>query len=338
MTQDERIEVINKISRTLSILMCDMKLHQSMNIYALNIHAEDFYCNVFNFLYQGKDFNNANSASSNEAYIDLVDHKSKHMIQVTTSTGKDKIDNSLKILESYNPHYKQYEFDIFFLLDKPKNLQRATIESYKNKYGIEDIRDHLKDHTDLLNDIKILKDGRLRAIYEEFFKDISEKYTDEMTLQIVFDLLVKDSNSKNVDYSVDFNNVGLEKKIGINNLNRRVSNQLLMGSEASLPVYEHIEGAVLTELRVLIVDGLYTNIIKQSLSKVGAAPRELARKKTDELHHLASKDYKLDFSAILGELCHKIEDETYKVSYQETSMAWVIIAYFFEECDIGMKQ
>lgn len=90
MTQDERIEIINKISRTLSILMCDMKLQQSMNIYALNIHAEDFYCNVFNFLYLGKNFNNANSASSNEAYIDLVDHKSKHMIQVTTSTGKEK--------------------------------------------------------------------------------------------------------------------------------------------------------------------------------------------------------------------------------------------------------
>lgn len=64
----------------------------------------------------------------------------------------------------------------------------------------------------MLNDIKNLKDDRLRVIYEEFFKDISEKYTDEMTLQIVFDLLVKDSNSKNVDYSVDFNNVGLEKK------------------------------------------------------------------------------------------------------------------------------
>jgi hypothetical protein len=91
-------------------------------------------------------------------------------------------------------------------------------------------------------------------------------------------------------------------------------------------------------LRILIVDGLYTNIIKQSLSKAGAAPRELAGQRPDELHHLASKHYKLDFSAILGELCHKIEDETYKVSYQETSMAWVIIAYFFEECDIGMKQ
>ncbi|MFT4805758.1 MAG: hypothetical protein ACI9YE_002984, partial [Psychroserpens sp.] len=48
MTFDERTETITKISRTLSILMCDMKLHQSMNNLSININAEDFFCNVFN--------------------------------------------------------------------------------------------------------------------------------------------------------------------------------------------------------------------------------------------------------------------------------------------------
>lgn len=337
MTLDEREEIIKKISRTLSIMMCDMKLHQSMNIYALNIYSEDFYCNLFNFLEPGKLFKNANSASSNEAYIDLVDHTSKHLIQVTTSTSKDKIDNSLKILESTNRQYHQYEFDIYYLLDKPKNLAAKTIKCYKDEFGIEDIRDHLKDFTDLLNDIKNLPDSRLEAIYRDFFRGINEKYTDEIALQIVFESLVKEKKNTKIDYGENFNNIDLEKKIRLNSLNLRVSSELHRGSEASLPIYETVDEAILTELRELIVDGFYTKIIKQALSDAGASPKELAKKTVEELHTLVSQKYSLNISDVLGKLCHRIEDETYEANYKETSMAWVIIAYFFEECDIGVK-
>ena len=140
MTLDERTEIIKKISRTLSIMMCDMKLHQSMNIFSIHINAEAFFCNVFHFLYQGKNFKNANSAGDNEAYIDLKDDISKHVIQITVTTSKDKIDNSLKILKKQN--YLQYEFEIYYLLEKPKGLRETTIKQYKTEYGIEDIRDH----------------------------------------------------------------------------------------------------------------------------------------------------------------------------------------------------
>lgn len=337
MILDEREMILKKISRTLSIMMCDIKLHQSMNMFSININAEDFFCNVFNFLYPGKNFRNANSAKSNEAYIDLIDDHSKHLIQITTSTNKVKIDNSLKVFEQSNKNYNQYEFEIYYLLEKPSGLKEKTIKSYEDKYGIVDINDHLNDSTDLLNDIKVLADDRLEKIYKDHFRDINEKYTDEIALQIVFDALIKSKKVDTNNYESDFNNEDLDDKIEINSLNNKVANELHKGSEASLTIYELPDSQALSNLKDLVVNQFYAKIIKSALQDAGVKPKLLAGKKIKELHNYA-KSLEVCFNKILGALCHRIEKETFKADYQATSMAWIIIAYFFEECDIGRKK
>lgn len=338
MTLNERVEIVGKISHTIAIMMCEMELHQSMNVYALNIHAEDYYCGVFNFLYVGKSFKNANSAGANQEFIDLIDENSKHVIQVTTTTTKDKIDNTLKLFINGCKQYAGYDFDVFYLLRKPRNLKKTTIEQYRALYGIKDIRNHLKDFTDLIDDIKSLTDLRLNEIFNRFFRRLSETYTEEISLQIVFDLLVKNNQSKNRDYSEDFNNIELDAKIKLNNLNRIVSSKLHEGSEASLPIYENIDDGVLTEIRDLVVNRFYVEALKNNLLHAGARHKDIARKSISELHELTIDKYKINYSKVLGDLCHRIENETFKANYQETSMAWVIISYFFEECDIGIKE
>lgn len=338
MTLDERTIIINAISRTLSIMMCDIKLHQSMNDLSMNIHAEDFFCNVFNLLYTDKNFENANSAGKNEAHIDLIDSKSKHVIQITTTTTKGKIDNSFKIFDSKDADYSGYILEIYYLLEKPAKNQKNTISEYQKKYGIKDINTHLKDYTNLLGDIKSLSDERLQGVYSNHFKDINEKYTDEIALQIVFDSLVKNEHPATIDYSSDFSNVGLEDKIKLNRLNSKVSFYLLSGSEASIAIYENVETDTITTLRQLLVDEWYNSILKTALKSIGKTSKELANKSTSELHLLAVNGGELiDFSAILGQLCKHIESKTKKSTYQENAMAWVVIAYFFEECDIGVK-
>lgn len=335
MTFDERTEIITKISRTLSILMCDIKLHQSMNNLSININAEDFFCNVFNSLYLGKKFRNANSASASEDYIDLVDDVSKHLIQVTTTTSKNKIDNSLKVLKKQN--YLQYEFELYYLLEKPKKLTGVTINGYKIEYGIEDIREHLRDFTDLLNDLKGLPDAQLKQVYDNYFKNIEEKYTDNISLQVVFEALVKDYSNNKKDYSEDFNNTELIKKIKLNGLNQKVSNEINNGSAAAIPIYELPNQTVLTDLKELIVFEFYLPILKAMLCVAGMQPKLLVNKTIDELHVFIQQQ-KICFNKVLGELCHRIENETFKANYQSTSMAWVIIAFFFEECDVGVKE
>ncbi|WP_281189435.1 SMEK domain-containing protein [Vibrio diabolicus] len=335
MTLDERTEIINKISRTMSIMMCDIKLHQSMNIFSINIHSEDFFANLFNFLEPGKQYKNGNAASYNEAYVDLVDHNGKRVMQITSTTGSGKIDKSLKILDQDN--YLQYEFELYFLLDKPKNLQKETIEKYKNAYGIVDIRDHLKDFSDILNEIKSLSDKRLEEVYRLYFRDISEKYTDEISLQIVFEALIKDKAGQVEDYSEDFDNEDLDVKISFNSLTRKVGNKLHEGNEAALTIYELDDKDLLTSLRELIVDDFYAKLLKSALQKLGVHPRELANKTVLELHQVAA-GRGVCFNKLLGDLCQQIKNMTFDANYREISMAWVIISFFFDECDIGLKK
>lgn len=334
MAFDTRTDIINKISRTMSIMMCDMKLQQSMNIFSMNIHAEDFFRDIFNFLDPIHTYSNANSAGSNEAYIDLVDHSSKRVMQITTTTDKDKIDNSLQILKQQN--YLQYEFEIYYLLDKPEGLRPTSIKQYQDNYGIEDIRDHLKDFRDILDRIKSLDQTRLEAIYRLHFQNMSERYTDEISLQIVFEALIQDKKYNKENYHEDFNNKDLDDKIDLNDLNRKVGFHLHEGNQAAMTIHELENKDILTSLRELIVDDFYAKLLKSALQKSGVKAKDLAHKPVIELHALA-KNTQICFNQLLGELCRKIEDMTFNANYKETSMAWVIISYFFEECDIGMK-
>lgn len=336
MHYDERINIIKAISKTFALMQNDIRLHQSMNDFSINIHAEDFFCNVFNSLYPGKQFQNANSGT-NSAYIDLIDPASRHIIQVTTTISKEKIDNSLKIFDSKTRNFNQYEFDIYYLLEKPKKLKKATIKEYKDKYGIEDINDHLKDYSDLINDIKNLPDKELDCLYRNYFRGISEKYTDEISLQVVFESLIKSKIAHIENYEEDFNSVELRDKIQINGLNGKVSGELYKGSEAALPIHELPDPEVLSQLRELVVNDLYKDIVKTKLRSAGVNHRDVANKPVIDLHLLMPK-HNVSLDAILGELCRKIENLAFEADYQTTSMAWIIIAYFFEECDIGLKK
>ncbi len=335
MRLDEREDIIKKIVRTFSLIKCDISSMQSINIHSLNIHAEDFFCDVFNFLNGNLNLRNANSASSNEKFIDLVDHNAKLVIQVTTTKLKSKIDNSLKILN--DDRYKGYRIEIFYILNKPKHLQKDTLNSYSKLYGIEDITEQLKDFDDLLSDIKNLSGEKLLKIYQSYFRDTNERYTDEITLQTVFDLLIKGYETKTHNYSEDFRNIELTDKIKINKLNGKVSSLLMLGSEYSLPIYNIINSDDLTRLSALIVNEFYYEVLVENLRYSGVAISKINNKSLAELHDMALSTYSVNFSKVLGDLSERIMKETYSASFQETSVSWGIIAYFFEECYVGIK-
>ena len=89
-----RKEAFDTISRVLAITRLDIEQHQAINDVSLNIHGENYFRDVFNFVYDC-DFVNANDENLNEAYIDLVDSGEKKLIQITTTRSKEKIPHSL---------------------------------------------------------------------------------------------------------------------------------------------------------------------------------------------------------------------------------------------------
>ena len=92
MITDRKI-AFDTISKVLAITRLDIEQHQAINDQSLNIHGEDYFRDVFNFVYDSQ-FVNANIHSSNEPYIDLIDKKKKKLVQITTTRTKEKIVNS----------------------------------------------------------------------------------------------------------------------------------------------------------------------------------------------------------------------------------------------------
>ncbi len=114
---DLRQKAFNSISRVLAITRYDIEQRQLINEYGLNIHGENYFRDVFNFVYE-YNFINDNFESQNSACVDLVDKNQNLAIQITTKRTKEKIENTFKALKKVK--YNDYTIKIFYLLDKSK--------------------------------------------------------------------------------------------------------------------------------------------------------------------------------------------------------------------------
>lgn len=143
---DEKKAAFDIISRVLAIIKLDIEHHQSINDYSLNIHGEDYFKDVFNFVYNS-NFINSNYEKFNEPYIDLIDKSKKKLIQITTTRTKEKILHSLKALS--DEKYQGYDISIYYLLGKalPNSETIQKIEVHHPEIKLKDI---LKDSSDLL--------------------------------------------------------------------------------------------------------------------------------------------------------------------------------------------
>ena len=326
---DLRQKAFNSISRVLAITRYDIEQRQLINEYGLNIHGENYFRDVFNFVYE-YNFINDNFESQNSACVDLVDNMRKLAYQITTTRTKEKLEKTFKALKKEK--YKNYTIKIFYLLDKSKP-NKKTIEAFKKEYEI-DLNDFLLDYTDLINKINDLTDGKLIELDNKHFKNNTEKYTDEIVLNLVFKHLIKNYSKTNLNYDDDFGTIDTNEKIALNNINKRIASEINGGLD-----YINIvdsENELLTDLRKLVVDDLYKNILVQSLlSKVSKS--ELVDKTLSELNDLC-KTNTIDFNKTIYNLHKNLENKINIIDFNSMSISWIIIAYFFEICDIGIKE
>ena len=82
---DLREKAVNNISRVLAITRYDIEQRQLLNDLGLNIHGENYFRDVFNYVYEGVHYENDNFNSMNSSCIDLIDKKNKVALQITTT-------------------------------------------------------------------------------------------------------------------------------------------------------------------------------------------------------------------------------------------------------------
>ena len=333
---DERKIAFDNISRTLAITRYDIEQHQLVNNQSLNIHGENWFRDIFNFVYSTNFFVNANleTQTGNSSAVDLIDTNKEVAYQITTTRTKEKVDDTLKKIVT--TEYKDYTLKIFFLLEKSK-FNKKTRQFFQDEYNIN-IQDYLIDYTDLLKDIEALETNKLVELNKKLFIKTSEKYTDNIVLDLIFKHLLKEKKNVVVDYTDDdFGTVDTNSKLNINVINEKISAKIKesLDYRVILDEFCNIDNLII-DLKSCIIDDIYKNILLEKL-KLKISEKELLNKKTSELQDIATF-HKINFNILISKLHAEIENENEINDFNSMNIAWIIIAYFFELCDVGVDE
>lgn len=329
MLQDRK-KIFDNISRVLAITRYDIEQHQLINDLSLNIHGENWFRDVFTFVYK-ENFVNANFESSNSQSIDLVIEKSQKAYQLTTTRSKDKVINTYKGIKQTK--FKSYNLFFFYLLDKSK-FSSSSITYFKNSFGV-DINDKLLDYTDLIKEIENLETNDLIELNNRYFTNKLTKYTNEMILDLIIRHLVCNKNNSTIDYDDDFGTEDVRIKLKINNINPRISSEINKGLDYQCIITDFIDdNNLIIELRKFVIDTLYKNILLSALNKKVALDR-ISSKQTSELQDIAS-ELEIDFNKLINKLYIGISNSIDINDFNAMNISWIIIAYFFELCDVGV--
>ena len=327
----DRKKAFDCISRMLAIIRLDIEHHQAINDQSLHIHGENYFRDIFNFVYNC-NFRNANQEKHNTEYIDLIDTGNKKLIQITTTRTKEKILHSLKSL--HQNKYNDYEIFIYFLLDKA-NPTIKTIKEIENEYPVN-LKGILKDYRDLIRDIESLEENKLIELSNRYFEEKKSAYTDEIVLDLVFKKLLKEKSNILISYDDDLGSIETNEKIVINNINQRIAQQIRNCLDYTCIIDSIDAGELGTNLRHLIVDELYKEIlIKQLKSRI--REEDLLLKDVQKLQKIAVTE-KLDFNKLIYLLHHNIENLITIKDFNSMDISWILLSYFFEICDVGMRE
>lgn len=159
---NKRTELKGKIIHAFSILENEIKINNGFNLQDRNVNLEDLFRDLFNKLYTDRKFRNLNTESGNHTAIDLADDKDDYAIQVTSTTERSKVTetiNKYKKSNKYNKLFMQYS-----VIDKPKRTSDFN-DIINGSFDFEE-RD-LKDLVGEIIDCDLEKLKEITAFIEE---------------------------------------------------------------------------------------------------------------------------------------------------------------------------
>lgn len=205
----------NYIEEKLNFLAYRIELRAKLNILDLNIHSENFYCHLFNKLFDLK-LRNINETDQNASCIDLIDEDKKIVIQVSSTATKNKLETSLaKASDSY-PSYA-YKF-----ISISKDATSLKKNEYKNINLTFNPTTDIYDIPSILRKIKSEEIGKIEEIYNLIhseFKSESHLEKLETNLAEIIKIIAKENWSKEDD-SFQIIPYEIDKKIEFNQLNK----------------------------------------------------------------------------------------------------------------------
>lgn len=146
--------------KKLSLLAYEVEIRGSVNILDLHVHCENFYARLLNCIY-GLALVNMNAIEQNAEGIDLIDHRNKTVLQVSSTATTTKVQKSL---EKNLSAYKGYRFR-FISISKDASSLRTN--EFRNPHKlIFEPKNDIIDVKSLAAAIITLEPSRQHQVYK----------------------------------------------------------------------------------------------------------------------------------------------------------------------------
>lgn len=208
---------VTKIKTLLNILKGEIKDSGKLSLLDINVHVEDFYRDFLNLVY-GWQLKNMNQWNQNAAGGDLWFEDGKVVIQVSSTSTKEKIQSSIDKLSA--EQFAGYRFKFLRIDGDVIKLRKELYNTHDDI--VFDPSTDIIDISSLIKEITHLQIDSLRQVFELCVKEIVPLDTPKVTesdLAIVVKSLtanVKDWTKERRPIKYD-----VEKKIDFNHLEER---------------------------------------------------------------------------------------------------------------------
>ncbi len=213
-----RSKYFDYIEERLNVLSVRINSGGKLNILNLHVHSENFYRDFLNKLY-GWKLDNLNANLQNVEAIDLVDSVNKFVIQVSSTSTRKKIEDSLK--KDSLKNYSNYTFKFVSIANNADNLRKIT--DFKNPHNISfEPKNDVIDKDAIIAYILNLDINTQREIYEFIKKELGNEVDAvklDSNLATIINILAKEDLNI-LDENSETRAFGIEQKITYNDLDR----------------------------------------------------------------------------------------------------------------------
>lgn len=169
---------LKNIAENLALLSREVSILNAVNLYDINIIAEDFFPGLLNLIY-GYELKNANHLEKNAPAIDLIDQKNRIAVQVTSDNSSTKIRHTIEEFNKNQEYHLYNRLVILILTQKKKytsNFDTQGLISFEKERDIWDVEN-------LIKDIRKLDTEQIKDISDYLSEELCNKYYSERETQ-----------------------------------------------------------------------------------------------------------------------------------------------------------
>ena len=162
---------LKNIAENLALLSREVSILNAVNLYDINIIAEDFFPGLLNLIY-GYELKNANHLEKNAPAIDLIDQKNRIAVQVTSDNSSTKIKHTI---EEFNKSQAYHFYDRLVVLILTQKKKYSSNFDTQGLFSFEKTRD-IWDVEKLIKDIRELETVQIKKISDYLSEELYNKY------------------------------------------------------------------------------------------------------------------------------------------------------------------